>query len=171
MKTGQNFWLLYSLLAIVQTVICNYLQFNPYAVVTILPAMVFCIPLQIGTSACMLISFITGLAVDWLSEGIIGLNAAAIVPVALARKQMIRSFLGEDLIARNDSFTFRKNGFQKIAIALLVATAAFLTIYIILDGAGTRPIWFSLARFGISLTINMILALIITSLLTPEDRK
>ncbi len=171
MKTEHNFWLLYSLLAVAQMVICNYLQLSPYAVVTILPAIVFCIPLRIGTSFCMIAAFATGLAVDWLSEGIIGLNAAAILPVALARKQIIRSFFGEDMIARGDSFSFRKNGFQKVAIAQMISTSLFLIVYIILDGAGTRPLWFSMARFGISLSINMILALITTNILMPEDRK
>lgn len=171
MRTGQNFWLLYAMLAIIQTVICNYFQFTPYALVTLLPAMVLCIPLQTSTSASMVIAFATGLLVDWLSEGLIGINAAALVPVALARKAVIRTFIGEDLIARKDSFTFHKNGIRKISLALSANLTIFLVIYILLDGAGTRPVWFSLAQFGISLSINMILSLIVASILTPEEKR
>lgn len=171
MRTGQNFWLLYAMLAIIQTVICNYFQFTPYAMVTLLPAMVLCIPLQTSTSASMVIAFATGLLVDWLSEGLIGINAAALVPVALARKAVIRTFIGEDLIARKDSFTFHKNGIRKISLALSANLTIFLVIYILLDGAGTRPVWFSLAQFGISLAINMILSLIVASILTPEEKR
>ena len=76
MRTGQNFWLLYVMLAIVEILVCNYLQISLYAVISLLPAMILSIPLQIGTSACMLIAFATGLTIDWLSEGFIGLNAA-----------------------------------------------------------------------------------------------
>ena len=93
-----TFGIAYILLVIVQMVICNYFQFSPYFVISILPAMVLCIPLTISTNLCMLLAFITGLSVDWLAEGLIGINASALIPVAYARKTLIRVFLGEDLI-------------------------------------------------------------------------
>ena len=171
MKTEQNFWLLYFLLVIAQSVISNYFQFSPYSVISILPAMVMCIPLQTGTSVCMIIAFASGLGIDFLSEGVTGLNAAAVLPVALTRKQLIRSFLGEDIIARQDSFSFQKNGASKVMLAMSTAVMIFLIIYIILDGAGTRPLWFNAARFGISMAVNVLLAAIITRVLTTDDRR
>jgi hypothetical protein len=138
---------------------------------SILPAMVMCIPLSVGTTGCMLIAFITGLSVDWLSEGLIGINAAALLPVALARQTFIRIFLGEDIINRKDSFSIRKNGIGKVSIAMAAAYMVFLGIYIFLDGAGTRPFWFCAARFGVSLIVNMSLAFLTANILTPDDRK
>ena len=85
MKSAQNFGLLYTLLVICQILICNYFQFSPYAMISILPVMTLCMPLNISTVRCMLTAFVSALAVDWLSEGIIGLNAASILPVALLR--------------------------------------------------------------------------------------
>lgn len=171
MKTGQNFGILYCLLVICQIILCNFCQLGPYVMLTLLPAMILCIPLSVSTISCMLIAFASGLATDWLSEGLIGLNASAAVPVALMRKPVIRFFLGEDLITREDTFTFKKNGMGKISIALIMETVIFLAIYIILDGAGTRPAWFILTRLGVSLACNYLLALIVTNLLTPDDRK
>lgn len=171
MRTGQNFKLLYFLLVICQIVICNYAYLGPYIMLSILPAMVMCIPLSVGTTGCMLIAFITGLSVDWLSEGLIGINAAALLPVALARQTFIRIFLGEDIINRKDSFSIRKNGIGKVSIAMAAAYMLFLGIYIFLDGAGTRPFWFCAARFGVSLIVNMSLAFLTANILTPDDRK
>lgn len=171
MKVSQNYWILFFMLMICQIVLCNYAYLGPYIMLTMLPAIVLCIPLSVGTAGCMLIAFTGGLAVDWLSEGLIGLNAASLVPVALVRKPVIRFFLGEDIITRKDTFSFRKNGVVKISFALLVGTSLFLGVYIFLDGAGTRPAWFNLARFGASLLCNMILALIVTKTLTPDDRR
>ena len=119
----------------------------------------------------MFIAFATGLSVDWLSEGLIGLNASSLVPVALMRKPLIRFFLGEDLIVRSDSFSIRKNGLGKISLILGVSLIIFLGIYIFLDGAGTRPFWFNLTRFWVSFACNMVLALIVTNILTVDDRK
>ena len=171
MKATQNFWIYYFLLLIGQIVLCNYFPFSTYVVMSMLPFMVMCIPLTVGTAGCMFITFFSGLAVDWLSEGLIGINAASAVPIALMRKPFIRFFLGEDIITRSDSFSFRKNGVGKISFIILISTLLFLGIYIFLDGAGTRPTWFNLARTGISLVCNYVLALIVTNILTVDDRR
>lgn len=168
---NHNFGILFILLVIAQMILCNYFQMTPYIVLSILPAMILCMPLTISTWLCMVIAFGSGLTVDWLAEGLVGINAASLVPVALARKGIIRIFLGEDLIARKDSFTFKKNGIGKISAALVAALSIFYIIYIILDGAGTRPTSFNLIRFSASLASSFILSLIVTAVLTPDDRK
>lgn len=168
---NQHFGILYFLMVIGQMVICNYFHFTPYIVLSMLPAMILCMPLTIKTSACMIIAFASGLSVDWLAEGLIGINAASLVPVALARKTIIRIFLGEDLIARSDSFTFKKNGIGKISIALITALSIFFGIYVILDSAGTQPTSFNIIRFAASVAASFILSLLVTAVLTPDDRK
>lgn len=171
MKNGNNFKLLYCLLLICQIVLCNFSPLGPYITLSLLPAMIFCIPMSVSTAVCMIIAFGSGLAVDWLSEGLIGINAASLVPVALARKSIVRIFFGEDLITRGDSFSVNKYGTAKVSAALMSSIAVFLLFYVIFDGAGTRPMWFNLAYFGASLLCNWILALLVTHLLTPDDRK
>ena len=166
-----TFGIAYILLVIAQIIICNYFQFSPYFVISILPAMILCVPLTIGTNVCMLIAFATGLSVDWLAEGLIGINAASLIPVAYARKTIIRAFLGEDLISRKDSFSFRKNGIGKILTAILVAYSIFFIVYVILDGAGLRTFWFNLLRIVLSIACSIIPGLIVTGRLTKEDRK
>lgn len=171
MKVNRNFRTLYILLLICQIILCNYSSLGPYVMLSMLPAMVMCIPLSVSTPLCMFISFVSGLSVDWISEGLIGLNASAIVPVALLRKPFISMFLGEDLIVRNENFSIRKNGFTKIFFALFAATLLFVCIYVFLDGAGARPFWFILTRTGVSLACNMVLAFLVTNVLTGEDNK
>ena len=170
MKT-QNFGLLFFMMVLGQIVLCNFAGFSPFITLTMLPAMIVCVPLTVSTPLCLLLAFATGLSVDWLSEGLIGINAASLVPVALMRKPLIRFFLGEDLITRSDSFSFRKNGIGKISLVLIVSLLIFLGIYVFLDGAGTRPTWFNLTRMGLSLLCNYVLALIVTNILTVDDRR
>ena len=166
-----TFGIAYILLVIVQMIICNYFQFSPYLVISILPAMVLCIPLTISTNLCMLTALITGLSVDWLAEGLIGINASALIPVAYARKTLVRVFLGEDLISRKDTFSFRKNGIGKILMALLISYALFFAVYIFLDGAGVRPFMFNLTRFVLSMLCSLIPGLLVTGSLTKEERR
>jgi len=171
MKTNQNFGLLFFLLVICQIILCNYACFGPYILLSMLPAMILCIPIGISTIACMMIAFASGLAVDWLSEGLLGINAASIIPAALTRKAVIKLFLGEDIIARNDTFSIRKNGLVKVSLALLSTSALFLAVYIFLDGAGTRPLWFCFARFCASLACSWPIGIMVINLLCPDDRK
>ena len=159
MRTSQNFGIYFILLLVIQIILSNYFQLSPYFVVSILPAI-----------TCMIIAFAASLSVDFLSEGLLGINAAACLPIAWMRIPIIRLFLGEDLIVRKDSFNFKKNGTVKILMCILFIQTIFLLIYILLDGAGTRPLWFNLTRFGISLVINTILSMIVTGILTPDDR-
>ena len=171
MKINRNFRTLYILLLVFQIILCNYSNLGPYVMLSMLPAMVLCIPLSVGTPLCLLIAFLSGLSVDWLSEGLIGINTSALLPVAVLRRPFISSFIGEDLIVRKDNFSIRKNGFSKIFFALLASTAIFMCLYVFLDGAGTRPFWFSAARFGASLAANMVLGLIVVNVLTGEEKK
>lgn len=171
MKTNHNFPLMYALLLICQVILCNYAHLGPYITLTFLPAMILCVPIRISTITCMLVAFVSGFLTDFLAEGLLGLNVAALLPVALIRKGTVRIFLGEDIIARKDSFSIKKNGLLKVSTALLVSTAVFLAVYIFLDGAGTRPFWFCAAKFGISLVCNWILGILVINTLTTDDRK
>lgn len=171
MRTGHNTKILFVFLLICQIALCNFAHLGPYIMLSILPAMIMCIPLSVGTVGCMLIAFISGLSVDWLSEGLIGINAASLIPVALARRTLIRVILGEDMINRMDSFSIRKNGLGKIMTLMIAAGIIFLAIYVTLDGAGTRPFWFNVSRFWISLAANTALAILTADILSPDDRK
>ena len=166
-----RFYLVFVVLTIVQMLICNYFHLSAYLMLSILPVMVLCLPLRVGTTGAMIIAFITGLVVDLLAEGMLGLNTLALVPVAYARKGIIRLVFGDELFARKEDFSVRKNGFGKVAVAIFIAQALFLLIYIWADGAGTRPFSFNAIRFGVSLLAGWAVSLLIIDILAPDTRK
>ena len=170
-RVSQYFGILYTLLVIGQVILCNYNPFGPYVTLTLLPAMIMCIPTGIGTIMTMFIAFISGLSVDWLADGILGLNAAAALPLALLRNTILKAFLGEDLVNRHAPFSFRKNGITQITVVLATFTTIFLTFYIILDGAGTLETWFCFVKGILSLICNLILGAIVVNILSPDERK
>lgn len=171
MKTAQNFGILYLMMTVVQILVCNYCHFSYFVTLSILPVMILFMPLSVSTIPAMFIAFATGIAVDWLSEGIIGLNALSLVPVALVRRLLIQIILGNDHVVRNESISFKKNGASKISLAILVVQAIFLTVYILADGAGTRPLWFNLARFAASLAAGYAISMIVANMLTSSEKK
>ena len=169
MKTNRNIGLTYILMVIVQMFICNYFHFSMNVTLSMLPAMVLCIPLSVNTSLAMVIAFATGLATDVFSDAVLGLNAMSLVPVALARKYIIRTFIGEETVEREESFSFRKNGLGKVSASIALCELIFFAIYIIMDGAGTRPVWFNISRLCASMAASYILSLIAIHMLSSED--
>lgn len=168
---NHRFYLVYALLALVQMLICNYFHLTPYIMLSILPVMVLCVPTRVSQIGTMLLAFATGLLVDLLSEGLLGLNALALVPVAFARKGIVGLVFGEDLFVRGEDFSTRKHGFGKVTMAIFLVQALFLLVYIWADGAGTRPLWFNAARFGASLLAGVAVSLLVAETLAPDTRK
>lgn len=166
----QNFFLYYILLVIAQVLICEWFNLSAYVMLSILPVLVLCIPTKFSTTASMLIAFATALSVDFLSEGVMGLNALALVPVAAARFPIIRMAFGTEPIVREDSFSISKYGIGKTITAVTLAQALFLAVYILADGAGVRPAVFYLLRFAGSLVAGTMVSIFIVDILTEERR-
>ncbi|MBR4734925.1 MAG: hypothetical protein IK052_02415 [Bacteroidales bacterium] len=166
-----NFWIAYVLLFIAQLLLCNYFVFTPWMMATLLPAMVLCLPLNIGTTGAMLIACLTGLGVDFLAEGIIGLNALALVPVAFARRKIISMVFGPDLITRNKLFSIRRNGLPAVLTALLLCLSIFIAIYVWADSAGTRSFGFNTGRFFASLAVSLIFSVLSVRVLTSSESR
>ncbi len=169
--SNRKFWLIYTILVLCQIVICNYLNFSPLVSVSLLPAMVMCIPVSIKTPWAMVIAFFTGLVVDFTADAVPGLNALALVPVALIRSGVLRLVIGSDIDERADALSFKAKGFTKIAGICLIAVAVFHAVYIAADGAGTRTFLFCAAQFAISVTVSFLLSLLVVRTFSQTDRQ
>ena len=165
------FWLIYALLIIAQMLLTHFLRVSPYLTLCILPVMVLCIPIRVNTIGAMLIAFVTGLIVDLVGEGVLGLNTLALVPVGFFRNQIIQLVFGTEVFARGEDFSARRNGVGKVALAALIAEAIFFILFIWVDGAGTRPFGFNLLRWVCSLGGSMLLAMLTLDLLAPDPRR
>lgn len=168
-KTG--FFAVYLILLAAQLLLTNYFHFTQYIMLTILPVMVLCIPLRYSTPLAMIIAFGSGLCVDLLSEGLIGLNALALVPVAFCRKEMIRLIFGQEVISRGEDFSVKRSGLGQVLLAIALAHSIFLVVYLWADAAGTRPFWFNFLRFLFSLLPGMLVSLLVVDTLAPDSRK
>ena len=163
-----RFLITFLLLLLVQICIANFFRLSQYVMLSILPAMILLLPIRHGTTPGLIIAFFTGLAVDLLSDGMLGLNALSLVPVAFCRIGIIRLIFGEEIFARKEDISIPRQGIWKMSVAILMAQAIFLLIYIWADGAGTRPLWFCGIRFAASMAGGYILSLFVANILAPE---
>ena len=165
------YFLAYVLLVLAQLLITNYLHLTPYLMLSILPVLVLTIPLRISTVGALCITFATGLGVDLLAEGVLGINTVALLPVAFVRRGLVNLLFGDELFARKEDFSIHRNGFAKVFAAMVVAQALFLALYIWADGAGVRPFWFNAARFGVSFAAGLAVSLLVIDTLAPDEKK
>lgn len=157
------------ILLIAQILVWNYLNLSQFVLLTFLPVMVLCFPTGMGTVKLMFISAAASLALDFLTHGIPGLTCAAILPVAFCRRFVISIIFGEEVIEREECLSFRRQGFFKMFLAIIVCTALFLVVYLWLDGAGMRSLEFNGIRFAGSLAASSLVSALIASLLTGEE--
>ena len=122
----KTFAFTYILLVIAQMILSNYFHFTPLVMLTILPVMILCMPTKVNTFWAMVIAFATGLAVDWLAEGTLGINAMSLVPVAFVRKTLIGMIFGIEPFEQKENLTINKYGFARMSFAILILTALFL---------------------------------------------
>ncbi len=153
--------LIYLLLFLMQAVLWNYFTFSQYVTIVFLPAMLFCLPQDRGAIRMMLTAFVTGLTLDFIVTGQLGLTSFALVPVALLRRPVVSMAFGPEVFARGDELSFTRQGWQKFVPAILLLTAVFLVLYIWVDSAGTRPFWPCALRFACSLAASTAVSLLV----------
>ena len=162
-----EFTLKFFLLLIAQILIWNYFNFSQYLTVVFLPAMILVLPIERSTNHAMVLSFICGLFVDFFC-GMMGLTSLALVLAAFIRRPVIRLSLGTEVFSRNENISFHRQSWAKILLAILLLTAAFLVVYIWADGAGTRPTWFNIVRFLLSLLVSTGVSLFVADILCSD---
>ncbi|NLZ19596.1 MAG: hypothetical protein GXY24_04930 [Bacteroidales bacterium] len=159
----------YILLFVAQAALWNYFNFTQYLLLVFLPVMILCLPTARGPVYLMAVAFVTGLAMDFLVTGQLGLTSLALVPVALLRRPIIQLVFGSELFARGEDLSFHRQGWRKFMLSVLLVTAVFLLVFLWADSAGTRPLWFNALKFALSLVASSAVGVFVAYLMLAES--
>lgn len=167
-----RFFLMFSLLLVIQVLLTSFLNFSQVLTFSLIPAMILCIPIQYTTIPVMLIAFASGFLVDFMSGSPLGLTIASVLPVALLRKPLYLLCFDSSSVSRMEDLSIQRVGFMRILICCMLGTLVSLVIYVWIDGAGTRSFLFNLMRFLVSFGVNTILsAAVILALSSQSDKR
>ncbi len=144
---------IFILLIAFQAILNGCFAFIPLIYLSILPVALVMLPYSLPTIALMFIAFACGLTVDMLSDGVIGLNAAAYTAVAYIRKPIISIFQGKGRFFEN-----------------LVFYSIFFLVYLGLDGILSYSPMVIIQRFVLNVILNSIFMLIVESILEKQFR-
>ena len=163
-----RFVILFLVFMIAQIVLCNFFGMSRYLMISVLPVLVLVLPLSMANIVTMLIAFAIGFAVDFFSNGMLGLTPLALVPVALVRRFVISIVFGNEKIARGEEITVERLGIPKIALASLILCSLFFIIYVWADSAGTAGFWAALFRIVLSVLVSTPVCVFAARLLRPS---
>ena len=126
-------------------------------------------PVNRSTDTSLILAFIIGFIVDFFADGQLGLTIASLLPVALLRRPIIMFVFGNELFSRGENLSTRRQGWEKLTMAIAIATGIFLLAYIIIDSAGTRAFWVDALKFFLSLIASTFVSFFVGDILSPEN--
>ena len=157
----------YLLVLVLQVVIGNHLDTGVWIFVSLLPLIVVGFPPQWDIRLSMLAAFALGLTVDLMTGGVVGVNAAACVVLALVKDPLYRAIVNQD--GQNPAWTptlrsIEWGGYVKFSLACF---AVYLFVFSTLDCFSLRPFFFILLKTLLSTLVSTALAALL-SLFIPE---
>lgn len=165
---GYRYIIVYVILALVQIVLCNFLNLSRFVVLSYLPVLIMLLPLRWNSIPMIAFAFALGFLVDFFSTGMLGLTSLALVPVALARGGIISIMFGDELGAREGELSVSRFGVPKFALATLLLCAIFFLVYVWADSAGTMNFWPCAMRFLLSVLVSTPVCIFVATILRPE---
>ena len=165
----QRYVVTYLILLAIQVALGGLLNLSQYMIICFLPVMIMSLPVTSSPYRLMLVAFISGFAVDFLTHGAMGLTVAALLPVAYARNALIRLVFGAELLSRKEDISIHKQGPGKILLSILLANTLYFIIFIPLDCAGTRSFGFMTVRLLLSVALSTAVSYYVAGVLAPLE--
>ncbi len=165
----QRYIFTYLVLLVIQIICGGLLNLSQYVVLCFLPVMILSLPITLSTPGVLVTAFLTGFAVDFFTDGVLGLTICALLPVAFTRNALIRLVFGTELLSRQEDISIHKQGPAKVLLAILLATTLFFLIYIPVDCAGTRSGGFIALRMFLSVAMSTPVSFYIAGVLAPRE--
>ena len=92
-----------ALLIICQILLSEYVNIWPLLYIAIFPQFIILLPPAINKIAHLLVAFILGMAIDIFADGVLGLNAAALVAMAYVRPSFLKITLSKANLDTSDN--------------------------------------------------------------------
>jgi len=165
-----GYFAIYLLLIIAQIILNNFMNFSQWFMLSILPVMVLFLSIRRSTVQTLFIAFAIGFAVDFFSDGNLGLTTVALLPVAALRRPMIDLVLGREIFLRKEELSIRRQGMLKILLLIVMSVGLYLAIFIMVDSAGTRSFGFNILKWLFSFLGGTLVSVGLVGLLTDREQ-
>lgn len=155
-------------LILIQILISGYVNIWPMLYIAVFPFVIIIMPFQVNRYIYLLMAMLLGLAVDFTSDGIPGLNGAAAVALAFFKEPVLRLLLNKSSIENLSGITEYSLGFSKFAIYVALLYTAFFIFYMGLDSLGYYSFGFTFIRLVINVVANTTITILFGKALAKQ---
>lgn len=149
----------YIILLLIQVVINDFLNVFPRLYICLIPLGILFLPHNTATWKIMLYGFFLGLLVDVTSNGVLGLNAAPAVLLAVMRTFLYSLLVNKDTSDKKREALFNNVPFGKFSRFIFISIFIYMTCYLLIDNSiFVSPVFFA-TKLLISLTINSLICI------------
>lgn len=152
------------LILILQLLASAFINIWPPLYIAIIPLFIILLPVQTDTYLLMFCGLAIGLLTDALSDGILGLNAAACTLLAACKNMIIRPMQRYDIQPEAFDLTSADFDTRKLITLLTFSYLVFFIAYIPLDSIGASSFLFMVFRLIINVVVNVIIAYLLERL-------
>lgn len=159
--TGARFIIFTIITLLVQIFIAEFINLHQMVYIVITPLPVLFLPYNYSKSLTMVFAFIIGLLTDLSYDGVMGLNAAALVAVAFFKEPVLKLIVSKatrENLSEINSATAGKRAFALVSLALC---SVFFLFYIALDNVLYFSFAYTSARFIINVLLNTFIIMLV----------
>lgn len=156
-------------ICLVQILLNNYLYISQYILISLLPAIVASLPLRFNTITSLLMAFVVGLAIDFISLPTLGISSCALLPCMLVRVPVLKLVYGDNILQNDDNSPLNYQSYKENFISILIFCALYMAVYVWLDGAMTRSFAFNSLRWLCSTLCSSLLCFLCSMILFKDN--
>ena len=162
MNIQLKYFTLGAIIIFCQILLSEYVNIWPILYIAIFPLFIILLPANLNRTLYMIIAFLLGLCVDITADGVIGLNAAALVAMAYFRDFALKLTLSKGNLesAENLPISTKTVEIPKLITINLIMLAIFFTVYVLLDSAASFSPLYTILKITLCTAVNCIINLL-----------
>lgn len=155
-------------LILIQILISGYINIWPVLYIAVFPFVIIILPQQINKFLLLVLAALLGLAVDFISDGILGLNAAAATALAFFKDPILRLTVSKTSLDNLSGVTEYALGSSKFILYTVLLYSVFFLFYMGLDSIGYYTFGYTLLRFSVNIVVNTIITVLFGKALAKQ---
>lgn len=148
-------------LLILQSILSTVIDFGPLLFVAIYPLFLLTLPFNFSRNILMVLAFVMGLLVDYLSNSIMGISSAASLIMVLFYPRILKLILPKGEMEGERRVTLRSLGVESYLLFILSNLLIHHLALILIENGGFSLFLYNTPRLLISLTFNTMVIFVI----------
>lgn len=148
-------------LLFVQIILSGLIDFGPLLFIAVYPLFIFTLPINTPVNKILLWAFAMGIAVDYFTNSIMGLNTSALLIMALLQPLVFKAVSRKGDLENQIRPGLAQLGYAKFALYTLILLAIHHGFFSMVESMGFTHFIYNLPRLFVSIAVNTLLIILV----------